>query len=251
MQRLILATLALAALTVAAQAQQVKLATEGAYPPFNYVDDNGNVAGFDVEVGNELCARAGLDCTWVVNEWDSLLPNLNAGNYDAIIADMTITEERLKTIDFTHAYFPPDPSTSLSRTGTTYGYQALTGVRIGAQSGTIQSGWLNDNLKDGNTLLTFDTVDQAVADLNAGNIDLVLAEDSYVGDTVAGSSGALKADGPKIMIGEGAGIGLRKADTELRDTLNDALVDMRADGWLDALIAKYFPGMGPGPYFDE
>lgn len=251
MNRLILAAAALAAMTVAAVADPVRLATEGAYPPFNYVDDNGNVAGFDVEVGNELCARAGLECTWVVNEWDTLLPNLNAGNYDAIIADMTITEERRKTIEFTQNYFPPDPSTYLSKAGTTFDYAALSGVRIGSQSGTIQDTWLEDNLVDDNTLLTFDTVDQAVADLNAGNVDLVLAEDSYVGDTVAGSNGALKADGPKIMIGEGAGIGVRKADTQLLRTLNDALEDMKADGWLDALIAKYFLAMGPGPYFDQ
>jgi polar amino acid transport system substrate-binding protein len=251
MNRLILAAVAFAALTLPTMADPVKLATEGAYPPFNYVDDNGNVGGFDVELGNELCLRAGLECSWVTNEWDTIIANLAAGNYDAIIADLTITDERRKTIDFTQEYFPPDPSTFLSRAGTTFDYGALKGVRIGAQTGTIQAGWLGENLKADNTILTFDIVDQAVADLNAGNVDLVLAEGSYVGEQVAGSNGALKADGPKIPIGQGAGIGLRKGDTELRNALDDALEDVKADGWLDALIVKYFPDLGPGPFFGQ
>ncbi len=251
MHRLILAAAALAALTAAVSAAPVKFATEGAYPPFNYVDDNGNAAGFDVEVGNELCRRAGIECTWVVNEWDTLIPNLQASNFDAIMADVTITDERKKTVDFTEEYFPPDPSTFLSRAGTTFDYNALKGLKIGAQTATIQATWLGDHLKADNTIVTFDTVDQAVADLNAGNIDLVLAEGSYVGEQVTGSQGKLEANGPKIPIGEGAGVVVRKADTLLRDQLNAAIEDVKADGWLDDLIRKYFPDMGPGPFFDH
>jgi polar amino acid transport system substrate-binding protein len=250
MNRLILAAMALAALLSAATAAPIKIATEGAYPPFNYVDDSGKVGGFDVDVGNELCRRAGLECSFVVNEWDTLIPNLVAGNYDAIIADMTITDERKQTIDFTDPYFPPDPSTYLSVADLDFDYTALKGLKIGAQTGTIQANWLGANLKADNTIITFDTVDQAVADLNAGNLDLVLAEGSYVGEQVTGSNGALKADGPKIPIGEGAGIGVRKADAELKGKLNTALQAMKADGWLDALIKKYFPDMGPGPFFN-
>jgi len=249
MNRLILAAAALATLTFGAHAEAVKFATEGAYAPFNYVDDNGNVGGFDVDLGNELCKRAALECTWVVNEWDTLIPNLIAGNYDGILADMTITDERKQTIDFSDAYFPPDPSTYASAAGTTFDYDALKGLKIGAQSGTIQANWLEQNLKDGNTITTFATVDQAIADLLAGNLDLVLAEGSYVGEQVAGSNGALKADGPDVPIGEGAGIGLRKADTALKDKLNAALQAAKADGWVDALIIKYFPDMGTGPFF--
>lgn len=250
MNRLILAAGALVVLISAAAGAPVKLATEGAYPPFNYVDDDGNVGGFDVDVGNELCRRAALECTFVVNEWDTLIPNLIAANYDAIVADMTITDERKKTIDFSDPYFPPDPSTYLSVIDLSFDYTALKGLKIGAQTGTIQANWLGANLKADNTIITFDTVDQAVADLNAGNLDLVLAEGSYVGEQVAGSNGAFKADGPKIPIGDGAGIGLRKADADLKSKLNAALETIKADGWLDALIRKYFPDMGPGPFFN-
>ena len=251
MNRLMLAALALAALTFGANAQTVKLATEGAYPPFNYVDDNGMVGGLDVDLGNELCARAGLTCEWVVNEWDTIIPNLMAGNYDAIIADLTITDERKKTIEFTEAYFPADPSTYISVAGTIYDYEALSGVKIGGQSGTVQAAWLDANLKANNTILSYASADQGLADLTAGNIDLYLAESSYIEETVAGANGAYKADGPAIPIGDGAAIGLRKADTELRDKLNTALATLKAEGWLDALITKYFPDMGSGPFFAE
>lgn len=251
MNRLILAAVALLALTAGANAAATRLGTEGAYPPYNYVDDNGKVGGFDIDLGNELCKRAGLECVWVVNEWDTIIPNLIAGNYDAILADMSITDERKQTIDFSENYFPPDPSNFLSLAGKIFDYTALKGFKIGAQTGTIQANWLTQNLKADNTLLTYQTIDQAVADLNAGNIDLILADGSFVGEQVAGSNGALKSDGPDIPIGDGAGIGLRKADTELKGKLNAALEAVKADGWLDAQIIKYFPDLGPGPFFKK
>jgi polar amino acid transport system substrate-binding protein len=251
MNKLILAAATLAALTFGAQADTVKLATEGAYPPYNFVDDNGQVGGFDIDLGNELCKRAALECTWMTNEWDTLIPNLLSSNFDAIIADMTITDERKKTIDFTETYFPPDPSGFLSVAGKTIDYNDLKGLRIGAQTGTIQANWVQENLKADNTVLNYDTADQAVADLNAGNIDLMLADGSYVGEQVAGSNGALKADGPPIPIGDGAGIGIRKSDAALKGKLNAALDEVKADGWLDALITKYFPDMGNGPFFKK
>ena len=92
MRKLILATAAVLAFTGAAGAQTVRLGTEGAYAPWNFLDDSGQVAGFEIDLGNELCARAELECEWVVNEWDSIIPNLQAGNYDAIMAGMSITE---------------------------------------------------------------------------------------------------------------------------------------------------------------
>ncbi len=251
MNRLILAAAALAALTFAANAQTVKLATEGAYPPYNYVDDDGNVGGLDIDLGNELCVRAALTCEWVTNEWDTIIPNLLAGNYDAIIADMSITDERKQTIDFTENYFPPDPSTYMSVAGTTFDYDDLNGLKIGAQTGTIQAGYIEQELKANNTTLVYDTIDQAIADLNAGNLDLIFADGSFISEQVNGSNGALKADGPNVLIGDGAGIGLRKADDELEGKLNQALQEVKADGWLDALITKYFPDMGPGPFFEN
>jgi polar amino acid transport system substrate-binding protein len=252
MKRLFLAVAALAALTLGAQAADaVKIGTEGAYPPYNFVDDNGKVGGYDIEVGNEMCKRAQLDCTWVVNEWDTIIPNLLAGNYDGIMADMSITDERKQTINFTDAYFPPDPSTYISPAGKTFDYNALKGLKIGAQVATIQIDYLNKNLKADNTILSYDTQDQELADLNAGNLDLVFLDGSVVGETVAGSNGALKADGPDILIGTGVGVGMRKADTELTGKFNAALQSMKDDGTLDALIAKFFPEKKGGPVYKK
>jgi polar amino acid transport system substrate-binding protein len=249
--RLVLAALALAALTLGANADPIKLATEGAYPPFNFVDDSGKVGGFDVDLGNELCKRAKLECTWVVNEWDSLIPNLIAGNFDAILADMTITDDRKQTINFTEPYFPPDPSTYMSAAGKAIDYTKLSGLKIGVQTGTVQATWADQNIKAGNTIVSYATDDQMVADLKAGNLDMFLAEGSYIGEQVAASAGAFKADGPQIPIGLGAGVGLRKADTDLQTKLDAALAEVKADGWLDAQIVKYFPNMGPGPFFKK
>lgn len=248
MLRILLIPLLSFGLATAALAQ-TRLGTEGAYPPFNYVDDNGNVGGFDVEVGNEICKRAALDCVWVVNEWDSILPNLLAGNYDAILADLTITDERKQTIDFTQAYFPPDPSTYVSLATSKIDYTSLKGLRIGVQTGTVQAAWLDIILAKDNTILKYEVVDQELADLKAGNLDLVMAESSFITETVAGSGGTLKADGPPVPIGTGAGIGLRKGDDDLEKQFNDALTAMKADGTLDALIKKFFPERGNGPFF--
>jgi polar amino acid transport system substrate-binding protein len=248
MKRLILAAVALLGLTAAASAQ-TRLGSEGAYPPYNYVDDSGNLAGFDIDVGNEICKRAGLECVWVVNEWDTIIPNLLAGNYDAIIAGMSITEERKQTIDFTQDYFPADPSTYIAAAGNTLDLENPSGLKLGAQGATIQANWLETNAKANNTILTYETPDQALADLNAGNLDAILADKSYLAEAASGSGGALTLAGPEIAIGGGVGIGMRKADAELRTKFDDALTAMKADGTLDALITLYFPEREGGPFY--
>jgi polar amino acid transport system substrate-binding protein len=249
MYRLFLAAAALVALTVGANAQTVRMGTEGAYAPFNFLDDNGKPAGFDIDVGNEVCKRAQLDCVWVTNDWDTIIPNLIAGNYDAILAGMSITDERKQSIDFTQAYMPPDPSTYMVAADSTADLAAPEGLRIGVQSNTIQASYANANLKADNTILSFDTADQALADLSAGNLDAILGDKPYVQETVAGTGGALKMAGPDIEIGNGIGIGLRKADDDLEKKFNDALDAAKADGTLDQLIVKWFPEKGEGPFF--
>jgi|EndMetStandDraft_7_1072992.scaffolds.fasta_scaffold07160_7 polar amino acid transport system substrate-binding protein len=249
MNKLILAAAALLALTLPVAAQ-TRLGTEGAYPPFNYVDDAGQVGGYDIDVANEACKRAGLECSWVVNEWDTIIPNLISGNYDAIVAALSITEERKKTVDFTEQYFPPDPSTFMTPAGKTFDFDNLSGVRIGVQGTTIQATHADATFAGANEVLKYDSADQALADLNAGNIDMVFAEKTYVGETVAGSSGALVAAGPDVPLGDGYGFALRKADADLTAKLNEALASMKADGTLDALITLYFPDMVGGPFYD-
>ena len=251
MNRLILAAAALALLTAGTNAAGVKIATEGNYAPYNFTNDAGQLDGYDVQVGKEICKRAGLDCTFVINDWDSVIPNLLANNYDAIMDDMSITDERKQTISFSDPYFPPDPSRFLVPSTKTYDFKALKGLKIGAQKATIQANWLDANLKADNTILTYDTQDQELADLNAGNIDLVFIDGSVVDETVAGSNGALKSGGDDVMIGDGVGVGMRKSDTDLIQKFDDALAAMKADGTLDTLIAKFFPDKKGAPFYKQ
>lgn len=240
MKKILIAAALVAALGTTAQAQTVRLGTEGAYAPWNYIDDAGDVAGFEIELGNELCARAGLECEWVVNEWDTMIPNLVGGNYDGIMAGMSITDERLESIDFTMDYHPPDPSRFAAGADTNIDFSSLSGVRIGVQGATIQSSYAEEHFGANNTILSYETADQSIADLSAGNVDVVLADAGYLKPIVSGSGGALKFDGPDVAIGGGVGIGLRKADDELEEKFNAAIASVKADGTLNALLADFF-----------
>ena len=250
MKTIILAATAVLALGIPALAQDsVRIATEGAYAPWNFLSESGDPAGYEIDLGNAICEQAELSCEWVVNDWDSIIPNLLAGNYDAIMAGMSITEERLQTIDFSDEYFPPDPSRYIATAGTTIDFDNLSGIRIGVQGGTIQAGYAEAELAGANTIVSFTTADQAVADLAAGNLDVILADGAYVDPIVAASSGAIDYIGPDVLIGEGMAVGLRKDDADLKGRINDALAALKADGTVDKLIAQWFDGRGP--YYGE
>jgi len=251
MKRLILAAATLAAMAAGANAQEttVRIATEGAYAPWNFLDDNGNPAGFEIDLGNAICEQAGITCEWVINDWDSIIPNLLAGNYDVIMAGMTITDERLQSIDFSQNYFPPDPSRFVVTAGSDLDFSNLEGARIGVQGATIQAAWAEDFLGANNTVVSFGTADQAMADLAAGNLDTLFADLGYLEPVVTASNGAVEFAGEDVLIGEGMGAGIRKGDTETLTIWNDALDALKADGTVDALIAQWFDGRGP--YFTE
>jgi polar amino acid transport system substrate-binding protein len=233
---------ALAALSLAgmASAADVRIATEGAYAPWNYLDENGELAGYEIDLGNEVCARAGVECEWVINEWDSIIPNLQAGNYDVIMAGMSITDERMEMIDFTEAYFPPDPSRYVALAGSEFDFDALSGAKIGAQGATIQAGYAEENFSDGNTILTYELPDQSIADLAAGNLDLIIADGSYLEPIVEGSNGAIVFVGPDVNIGSGVGAGTRKDSADLNAAISQALASIKEDGTLEKLMVEYF-----------
>ena len=232
--------------TPAFSADTVRIGTEGAYAPWNYIDDAGKLAGFEIDLGAALCEQAGLTCEFVANEWDSMIPNLVAGNYDAIMAGMSITEERSQTIDFSSDYYPPDPSVWAASSGTSFDFDNLSGAKIGVQGATIQAAYVEENYAANNTILSYETADQSVADLAAGNIDLLLADDQFLTPVVEGSGGALAFTGPEVLIGGGVGIGMRKGETDLQNTMAAALEAVKADGTLDKLIMDYFE---TGPFY--
>ena len=238
--------LAAALMSGAAFADNVRIGTEGAYAPWNYIDDAGKLAGFEIELGAELCKKAGISCEFVQNEWDSIIPNLIAGNYDMIMAGMSITDERKQTIDFSDDYFPPDPSKYIAMKGMSADFGNLSGKRIGVQGATIQSAYAEETFSANNTIVSYETPDQSVADLMAGNIDLLLADGSFLQPVVDGSGGAVAFVGPDVMIGGGVGIGMRKTDGDLAMKMGKALDAAKKDGTVDRLIKKYFD---QGPYY--
>ncbi len=232
MKKLLIAT-ALVAVSGAAFAQDVvRLGTEGAYPPFNFINDAGEVAGFEREVGDELCKRAALTCEWVTNEWDSIIPNLQSGNYDVIIAGMSITDERDEVIDFSQYYFPPAASAYVGLTA-----DADIKGTVSAQVSTIQAGYVAES---GATLLEFATPDESIAAVRNGEAVAVFADKDFLAPIVAESNGELTFVGEEVQLGGGVGLGLRESDAELKEKFNAAIQSMKDDGSLNALIEKHF-----------
>ena len=251
MKKLIIAIAAVAVLaTGAAVAQErktVRIGTEGAYPPFNYIDAGGNLVGFDIDIAKALCEAAKVGCEFVVQDWDGIIPALLAKKYDAIVASMSITEERKQKVHFTKKYYTTpakfvaakDANIEVSKAG-------LQGKRVGVQRATVSENYLRDNYGDVVEVKSYATQEEANLDLIAGRVDLVIA------DSVVLLEGLLNTDdgknfafvGPDISdekwFGEGIGIAIRKQDHDLVDLLNKAIDQIRADGTYQQINAKYF-----------
>ncbi|AHD00431.1 transporter substrate-binding domain-containing protein [Leisingera methylohalidivorans] len=229
MKSLILGTAALALTASMGLADTVRLGTEGAYAPWNFVNDAGEIDGFERELGDELCKRAELTCEWVKNDWDSIIPNLVSGNYDTIIAGMSITDERDEVIDFTQPYTPPDPSAYVAQSADV---DLASGV-IAAQATTIQAAFVAEQ---GWTLVEFSTPEETVAAVRNGEADAVLADKSFLDSVVGDDLVMLERT---EALGGGVGMGFRESDAELRGTFDAAIQTMKDDGSLNELIAKW------------
>jgi polar amino acid transport system substrate-binding protein len=235
MKKIILTTTALAftaGMAFADGHSVVRMGTEGAYPPYNFINDDGEVDGLERALGDELCARAELTCEWVTNEWDSIIPNLTSGNYDTIIAGMSITDERDEVIDFTQPYVPPAASLFM---GMDEGLE-LDGAVVAAQTGTIQAGYLAG--LDGVTLIEFATPDETVAAVRNGEADAVLADNDFLLQ-IAADDADLSIILDPVPLGGGVGMGLREGD-ELIAAFDAAITEMKEDGSLNALLIEWF-----------
>ncbi|MCZ4280944.1 ABC transporter substrate-binding protein [Kiloniella laminariae] len=249
MKKFIVAAVA-AAMTFAAGSasaqEEIRIGVEGAYPPFSSVDPSGNLVGFDIEIANALCDEMKVKCTLVTQDWDGIIPALLAKKYDAIIASMSITEERKQKVDFSEKYYNT-PARFLRKKGSGIEITAegLKGKSVGVQRGTIHDTFLTAEFPDVE-IKRYGTQDEAYLDMTAGRVDLLLA------DSVAMDDGFVKTDagkdyelfGPSYSepkyFGEGAGIAVRKSDTELRDRLSAAIMAIRANGVYKSINDKYF-----------
>lgn len=232
MKKLMLSVAVLAMSTSFAMADTVRLGTEGAYPPYNFINDSGEVDGFERELGDELCKRAEMDCEWVTNDWDSIIPNLVSGNYDAIIAGMSITPERQEVVDFTQNYTPPSPSAFAALSADV----DLDGGVVAAQTGTIQAAHITTT---GATLLEFATPDETVAAVRNGEADAVLSDKDFLIPLVEDSNGDMVFVGDDVPLGGGIGMAFRKSDPDMRGKFDAAIQSMKDDGTLNELIIKW------------
>ncbi len=251
MKKLILMALSvafvMAAGTASAQMKKVTLGTEGAYPPFNLIDENGDLQGFDVDIGNALCTAAKLDCTWVVQDWDGIIPGLLAKKYDAIVASMSITEERKQKVDFTGKYYnTPAKFVRKKSSGIEISKAGLDGKTVGVQRATIHENFLRDNYGDVVSIKAYATQDEANLDFNAGRVDLLLADSVVLMEGFLNTPDGKGAEfvGPEFTdprwFGDGIGIAVRKGEGDLLATLNQAIDKIRSDGTYQNINAKYF-----------
>ncbi|WP_112321476.1 transporter substrate-binding domain-containing protein [Oceanibium sediminis] len=242
MFRLTLAAAIAAGLGSAVAAQDLKICVEGAYPPFSYTTDSGAVEGFDVDIANALCNEMGVSCELVKTDWDGIIPALLERKCDAIIASMSITEDRKKVIDFTNKYYNT-PARFVGREGMTE--EELSGKTVGVQRGTIHQQFMEAEFPDV-SLNLYGSQDEAVLDLLAGRVDALMA------DSIALLDGFLNTEDGKgyAFFGEpyatpkyhgvGAGIGVRQGEEELRNALSHAIGKIRGTGEYQEINAKYF-----------
>jgi lysine-arginine-ornithine-binding protein len=227
-------------------ADPIVIATEGAYPPFNYIDPNGNLKGFDVDIADALCKQMGVPYKMVVQEWDGMIPGLLAKKYAVIVASMSITEERKKAVNFTgHYYRVPARFVARKGAGLEISKTGLKGKRIGVQRASTYANYLNGVYKDVVDIVYYDTVENHNLDLLSGRLDAVLAQAIFMGkwlETPEAKDFEIigEAIWDREYIGEGAGIAVRKQDGELLEKLNQALTAIVANGTHKRIADKYF-----------
>lgn len=252
-QKFAAAAFVLAAALGSAEAKEwktVRIGTEGAYPPFNFLDANKELQGFDIEIAKALCDKMKVKCEFTAQDWDGIIPALKAKKYDAIVASMSITEERKKQVDFTDKYYntPARFVTSKTNGVSDTKPEALKGKTVGAQSATTHANYLEDVYKaKGVTVKLYGTQDEANADLAAGRLDAILADSIVLYEWLENSDGnkCCAFVGPDIKdvkyFGEGAGIAVRKEDKDLKALFNKALAEIIKDGTYEKINKKYFP----------
>lgn len=240
---------ALAALARPAAAETVRVGFSAEpYPPFTSPDASGNWVGWEVDLMDAICAKAKLDCVIKPTAWDGIIPALTSNKIDMIVASMSITDERQKTIDFSDKYYNTPAAVFAARdSGIKPTAEGLKGKILGVQVSTSHEAYARRYFGTSVAeIKTYQTQDEVNQDLAAGRIDATQADvvaeqaflDSDQGKSCCESTGFVKDD-PAIL-GKGVGVGLRKGDTALKDKINAAIAGVRKDGSYAAIAAKYF-----------
>jgi polar amino acid transport system substrate-binding protein len=244
---LALSTVALALTLGAAQAQEkLRIGTEGAYPPFNNLTADGQLVGFDIDIAKALCEEMQVECEFVTQDWDGIIPALQANRFDAIIASMSITEERMEQVDFTNKYYNTPPAIVAPKDTDIAGVtkEDLAGKTIGVQGSTTHANYAEQTYTD-SEVRGYPTADEYKLDLINGRIDAASDDITVLTEWLATEEGACCEIVGTItpveeIHGKGAGIAIRKGEDELREKFNAAIEAIRANGKYKAINDKYF-----------
>ncbi|MCB6185423.1 transporter substrate-binding domain-containing protein [Leeia sp. TBRC 13508] len=228
----------------------IKIGTLSDYAPFEYKDPSGKLQGMEIELGDAMCKQMKAKCQYVTMDFDALIPALKAKKIDAVLAQMSITDERKKVVDFTNLFtLAPVQYVAKRNAGITENPATLKGKIVGVQSGTNHELYLQTRLpqsKSGIQVKVYQALDQAYLDLVAGRVNAVLADTTVSYDWIAktgkhdGFDYAGKAINDVAMFGEGTGIAVRKGDP-LKAKFNTAIQQVLADGTFAKANKKVFP----------
>lgn len=245
----LLGALALSLMSPLALAEKpLHIGIEAAYPPFAFKTPDGQISGFDYDIGNALCEEMKVECKWIEQEFDGLIPALKVRKFDAVLSSMSITEERKKSVDFTGKYYHT-PAKLAMKAGTEIKDPLvdLKGKKVGVQRASIYDRYATDVFAPaGIEVVRYSSQNEIFLDMQSGRLDATLADSVNIDD------GFLKTDagkgfafvGPDYTdtkyFGEGAGIAVRKGDKELADKISAAILAIRANGKYKEVQDKYF-----------
>ena len=263
----IIVVLALAGPVAAKDYKKIKIATEGAYAPYNFKDAGGNLVGFEIDLAADLCKRMSIECTLVEQAWDGIIPSLVAGKYDAIMAGMSIKAKREKVISFSQAYVHTPILFTVLESSPLAGYKteltsmtlddvsaeekavldqmraAFEGKKVGVQVSTTHEDFMNEMMPD-IKISSYDKMDNMILDLIAGRIEVGLTSLSFLKPLMEKPEGKkLRLIGPSMTkgpFGRGVAVGLRKEDAKLREMFDKAIDEAISDGSMSKLAVKWF-----------
>ncbi|NIF22864.1 arginine ABC transporter substrate-binding protein [Candidatus Pantoea multigeneris] len=233
----------LATVAISAQAAEtIRFASSATYPPFESLNSENQIAGYDIDLAKALCKQMQTECTFTNNAFDSLIPSLKFRRYDAVISGMDITAERSKQVDFTTPYYA-NSAIVIAHKGQFSSLDQLKGKRIGVENGTTHQKYLQEKFP-GVVSVPYDSYQNAILDLKNGRLDGVLGDTAVVNLWLKANpdlSGVGQHITDTSYFGTGLGIAVRKGNEALRDKLNAALVAIKADGTLAKINQQWFP----------
>lgn len=244
-----MATLLISGGAMAKTPDKVKLAIDVPYEPFVYRAPNGQLEGFEIDLGNELCKRAKLDCIWVEQPWDGIIPGLMARKYDAILSSMAITPERERQVLFSIPYYntPSIWITARDRDINIEDHDSLKGLSVGVQRGSIRDVYVTEMYGDVLDIRRYGSSQDVENDLENGRLDLAFEDYPLAMESIdfRDDDSPFKQIGPEIstpkrIFGSGAAMAFRTRDKALAETFNQAIRDVYADGTFDKLMQQYF-----------